>query len=92
MSNDLVKRLHRVSGWLFDTGQIGYELDTVKEAADRIEKLEEEVARARSTSNYWKTEHIEGNKLIERLQSDLDLVYEYDSNLIDVLKSRKDNK
>ena len=40
MSNDLVKRLHRVSGWLFDTGQIGYELDTVKEAAERIEELE----------------------------------------------------
>lgn len=40
MADDLVKRLLRVSGWLFDTGQTGYELDTVEEAAHRIEELE----------------------------------------------------
>jgi hypothetical protein len=50
MTDDLVKRLHRVSGWLFDTGQTGYELDTVKEAADRIEQLE---AALRAVVTNW---------------------------------------
>ena len=47
-------------------------------AAERIEQLEAEVSTARRTSNYWKMEHLEGNKRIEQLEAALKWIVDSD--------------
>lgn len=75
MSDDLVKRPREdiSTSKMTDselTLLIGWS-ELKDKSADRIEQLQKEVLTARRTSNYWKMEHLEGNKRIEQLEAAL---------------------